>query len=63
MPQWQNDYLRGTGMEMYTECLSEAFNGMTFPEAAEYVLLFSFENDLHWIYTFPTFQLPIVKRF
>ena len=35
MPQWQNDYMRGTGMEMYTECLSPAFIGMTFPEAAE----------------------------
>ncbi|KAL8575780.1 hypothetical protein ACOMHN_004966 [Nucella lapillus] len=35
MPQWQKDYMRGTGMEMYTEYLSSAFNGMTFPEAAE----------------------------
>lgn len=35
MPQWQNDYMRGTGMEMYTEYLSSAFVGMTFPEAAE----------------------------
>ena len=35
MPQWQNDYMRGTGMEMYTEYLSPAFVGMTFPEAAE----------------------------
>jgi hypothetical protein len=35
MPQWQNDYLRGTGMEMYTEYLSSAFVGMTFPQAAE----------------------------
>ncbi|ELU08381.1 hypothetical protein CAPTEDRAFT_138076 [Capitella teleta] len=35
MPQWQNDYMRGTGMEMYTEYLSSAFIGMTFPEAAE----------------------------
>lgn len=35
MPQWLNDYLRGTGMEMYTEILSNAFVGMTFPEAAE----------------------------
>ncbi|KAK2169417.1 hypothetical protein LSH36_10g10001, partial [Paralvinella palmiformis] len=34
-PQWQNDYMRGTGMEMYTEYLSQAFVGMTFPEAAE----------------------------
>lgn len=35
MPQWQNDYMRGTGMEMYTEYLSPSFVGMTFPEAAE----------------------------
>ena len=35
MPQWQNDYMRGTGMEMYTEYLSVAFVGMSFPEAAE----------------------------
>ncbi|OQV15482.1 Calcium-activated potassium channel slowpoke [Hypsibius exemplaris] len=35
MAQWQNDYLRGTGMEMYTETLSNSFVGMTFPEAAE----------------------------
>jgi len=35
MPPWQNDYLRGTAMEMYTEYLSESFVGMTFPEAAE----------------------------
>lgn len=35
MAQWQNDYMRGTAMEMYTEYLSSSFNGMTFPEAAE----------------------------
>ncbi|XP_052262998.1 calcium-activated potassium channel slowpoke-like [Dreissena polymorpha] len=35
MQQWQNDYMRGTAMEMYTEFLSSSFNGMTFPEAAE----------------------------
>ena len=40
MPQWQNDYMRGTGMEMYTECLSPAFIGMTFPEAAESVTFY-----------------------
>ncbi|ETN82219.1 Calcium-activated BK potassium channel alpha subunit [Necator americanus] len=34
-PSWLNDYLRGAGMEMYTEKLSNAFNGMSFPEAAE----------------------------
>ncbi|ESP01401.1 hypothetical protein LOTGIDRAFT_111687 [Lottia gigantea] len=33
--QWQADYMRGTAMEMYTEYLSSAFNGLTFPEAAE----------------------------
>ncbi|XP_054711978.1 calcium-activated potassium channel slowpoke-like [Uloborus diversus] len=35
MPEWQNDYLCGTGMEMYTEHLSSSFGGMTFPQAAE----------------------------
>ncbi|GAB1604804.1 calcium-activated potassium channel subunit alpha-1 isoform X2 [Argonauta hians] len=35
MSQWQNDYMRGTAMEMYTEYLSSSFSGMTFPEAAE----------------------------
>lgn len=35
MPAWQNDYLCGTGMEMYTESLSASFTGMTFPQAAE----------------------------
>ena len=35
IPDWQNDYLCGTGMEMYTEHLSPAFTGMTFAEAAE----------------------------
>ncbi|KJH50614.1 Calcium-activated potassium channel slowpoke domain protein [Dictyocaulus viviparus] len=34
-PSWLNDYLRGAGMEMYTEKLSHAFVGMSFPEAAE----------------------------
>uniref|UniRef100_T1IXK2 BK channel n=1 Tax=Strigamia maritima TaxID=126957 RepID=T1IXK2_STRMM len=35
MQAWQNDYLCGTGMEMYTENLSPAFINMTFPQAAE----------------------------
>ncbi|BFZ03423.1 hypothetical protein BsWGS_06464 [Bradybaena similaris] len=35
MSQWQRDYMRGTGMEMYTEYLSSTFNSLTFPEAAE----------------------------
>ncbi|GFY61234.1 calcium-activated potassium channel slowpoke [Trichonephila inaurata madagascariensis] len=34
-PKWQNDYLCGTGMEMYTETLSTSFVGMSFPQAAE----------------------------
>ncbi|ODM90769.1 Calcium-activated potassium channel slowpoke, partial [Orchesella cincta] len=32
---WQNDYLQGTGCEMYTETLSPSFVGMTFPQACE----------------------------
>ncbi|ENN82451.1 hypothetical protein YQE_01175, partial [Dendroctonus ponderosae] len=32
---WQNDYLQGTGCEMYTETLSLSFTGMTFPQASE----------------------------
>lgn len=35
MPAWQNDYLCGTGMEMYTEHLSAAFIGMTFAQGSE----------------------------
>ena len=35
MPSWQNDYLCGTGMEMYTENLSNSFAGMTFAQASE----------------------------
>ncbi|CAG2064586.1 unnamed protein product, partial [Timema podura] len=31
---WQNDYLQGTGCEMYTETLSPSFTGMTFPQAS-----------------------------
>uniref|UniRef100_A0A915CCU9 BK channel n=1 Tax=Parascaris univalens TaxID=6257 RepID=A0A915CCU9_PARUN len=38
-PSWLNDYLRGAGMEMYTETLSHSYVGMTFPEAAD--LLFT----------------------
>jgi potassium large conductance calcium-activated channel subfamily M alpha protein 1 len=63
MPQWQNDYMRGTGMEMYTEYLSSAFVGMTFPEAAEYVvtvyfytlhcMVFAVQNVLHQVETAP----------
>lgn len=33
--RWQNDYLQGTGCEMYTESLSPSFAGMVFPEASE----------------------------
>jgi len=35
MQSWQNDYLRGTGMEMYTENLSPTFIGMPFAQATE----------------------------
>ncbi|KAL3982935.1 Calcium-activated BK potassium channel alpha subunit family protein [Acanthocheilonema viteae] len=38
-PPWLNDYLRGAGMEMYTESLSHSCVGMTFTEAAD--LLFT----------------------
>jgi len=32
---WQNDYLQGTGCEMYTETLSPSFAGMSFSQTAE----------------------------
>ncbi|XP_076054675.1 calcium-activated potassium channel slo isoform X2 [Oratosquilla oratoria] len=35
MQAWQNDYLCGTGCEMYTETLSPSFVGITFPQASE----------------------------
>merc|ERR1719266_3087258 len=35
MAAWQNDYLQGTGCEMYTETLSPTFAGMTFSQASE----------------------------
>ena len=35
MQSWQNDYLQGTGCEMYTESLSPSFAGMSFPQASE----------------------------
>merc|ERR1719410_2657099 len=35
MAAWQNDYLQGTGCEMYTETLSPSFTGMSFSQAAE----------------------------
>ena len=35
MPAWQNDYLCGTGCEMYTENLSSSFTNMTFTQATE----------------------------
>ncbi|VIO87609.1 calcium-activated potassium channel slo-1, putative [Brugia malayi] len=38
-PPWLNDYLRGAGMEMYTESLSHSCVGLTFTEAAD--LLFT----------------------
>ena len=33
--QWQDNYLRGAGMEVYTEYFSPAFHGLPFPQAAE----------------------------
>ncbi|KAG6445822.1 hypothetical protein O3G_MSEX004115 [Manduca sexta] len=35
MAIWTNDYMRGTGMEMYTETLSTTFIGMPFKQATE----------------------------
>jgi potassium large conductance calcium-activated channel subfamily M alpha protein 1 len=35
MLQWLNDYMRGTGMEMYTHELSSSFVHMSFPQCAE----------------------------
>ena len=35
MAVWQNEYIQGTGCEMYTETLSHSFSGMTFAQAAE----------------------------
>lgn len=35
-PRWLSEYMEGAGMEMYTEYLSPAFEGMSFPEAAEF---------------------------
>jgi len=35
MAAWQNDYLKGTGCEMYTETISPTFTGMAFSQAAE----------------------------
>ena len=35
MSAWQNDYLQGTGCEMYTETLSPTFTTMSFALAAE----------------------------
>ncbi|OAF67328.1 hypothetical protein A3Q56_04942, partial [Intoshia linei] len=37
--RWQNEYMRGTGMEIYTEQFSIAFYGLTFAEAVELCLL------------------------
>ncbi|XP_031618242.1 calcium-activated potassium channel slowpoke isoform X45 [Contarinia nasturtii] len=35
MQMWTNEYLRGSGMEMYTETLSPSFIGMPFAQATE----------------------------
>ena len=34
--QWLDHYLRGAGMEVYTEYFSREFYGKSFPEAAEF---------------------------
>lgn len=54
MMAWQNDYLRGTGMEMYTETLSPSFCGMPFAQATRWTLLpiyayLSFSLFLSWL--------------
>nr|XP_006821707.1 PREDICTED: calcium-activated potassium channel subunit alpha-1-like [Saccoglossus kowalevskii] len=36
MDTWQKHYLAGCGNEMYTEYLSPAFNGMSFPDVSEF---------------------------
>ncbi|CAG5090421.1 Similar to slo: Calcium-activated potassium channel slowpoke (Drosophila melanogaster) [Cotesia congregata] len=48
---WQNDYLQGTGCEMYTETLSPSFTGMTFPQASD-TNIFSLDIDSHYTYQF-----------
>ena len=35
MKQWQNEYLQGTGCEMYTETLSSSFVRLTYSQTAE----------------------------
>lgn len=35
VPSWVMNYTQGAGMEMYTECLSPAFIGLNFREAAD----------------------------
>jgi len=46
--------MRGTGMEMYTECLSAAFVGLSFPAAAQCValLLLFFLNFVSLLFYF-----------
>ncbi|KAG5306932.1 SLO protein, partial [Acromyrmex insinuator] len=46
MQDWQNDYLRGTGMEMYTETLSPTFIGMPFAKATETLKIIILKNDI-----------------
>ncbi len=54
--QWQDHYLRGAGMEMYTEQFSQAFHGKTFPQAAEYVLvLILYLWSVHYICSYLIF--------
>ncbi|GIY20582.1 calcium-activated potassium channel slowpoke, partial [Caerostris extrusa] len=70
MPNWQNDYLCGTGMEMYTENLSPSFGGMTFPQAAvalfkkgvRAVQVVGRANESVHNSTFPTFTPPEIPK-
>ncbi|KRY30693.1 Calcium-activated potassium channel slo-1 [Trichinella spiralis] len=53
MPGWLNEYLRGAGMEMYTENFSPSFYGMTFPDAAD---LHAVQNGCVIIYAGPVWK-------
>uniref|UniRef100_A0A915L323 Calcium-activated potassium channel BK alpha subunit domain-containing protein n=1 Tax=Romanomermis culicivorax TaxID=13658 RepID=A0A915L323_ROMCU len=70
-PNWLNDYLRGAGMEMYTETLSASFVGMTFPEAANLLytklelLLMALEvqdTGQHRLWINPGSEFPVHSR-
>ncbi|KAI8130314.1 Calcium-activated potassium channel slowpoke [Lucilia cuprina] len=45
MQSWTNDYLRGTGMEMYTETLSPTFIGIPFAQATEKYSMFTLQES------------------